>query len=50
MTDDLKGLRASYLYPLAHLCHVHGQEVSRLTLTDFANYIDNIDEHLKPRS
>lgn len=46
-TRDLRGLRAEYLGDIAHLCHIPSPQVNRLTLTDFAIYLDWIDAYIK---
>lgn len=50
MTGDLASLRAGYLFPLAHLCHLGPAEVDELSLADFANYIDSIDAYVRASS
>jgi hypothetical protein len=46
-TGDIEALHAQYLFLLAHLCHLSRDDVGGLTLADFANYTDSIDDYLK---
>lgn len=45
-TRDLVGLRAQYLFHLARMCGITEPALGDLDLTDFAIYIDSIDQWL----
>jgi len=47
MTSKLSRLRAEYLWPLAHLCHLGAAEVDALDVWDFARYIDSTDAYIE---
>lgn len=40
-------LRAEYLFPLAHVCHITPDQVDKLTCSDFFQLIINIDQYLE---
>jgi len=47
VSGSLRKLRDAYLFHLARLCHLGPEAVGALTIGDFANYIDSIDQWLK---